>query len=324
PCCMWARGDVLVRRSERIRSTCLIEFNQILILVSFCFQWVFVRSDFGRSFADLAREFHNASSKPAVAELLPVMRYLYGPVLTNSQPDILASRRARDECLYFDTDVRINTKNSWADVLAQLPDGWRPNFIALRVDRPSDPDLWASCPMPLVALAPDWERRWHLFRHLLPLCDLVLTSAAGAERLTAAGLVFVRQTRLPFESAWDDALDIVRGEWESLAERARGRGATSPQPSALCRAWAAIAAGLVPEPPTAAAVEFRAALRGSPGHPIAGLSLAEALYRAGDATGCVAACREALGNLDRSRELSPAFWDLPPYPPPLPSFPVQW
>src|SRR5262249_61432911 len=126
--------------------------------------------------------------------------------------------------------------------------------LALRVDRPSDPDLWASCPMPLVALAPDWERRWHLFRHLLPLCDLVLTSAAGAERLTAAGLVFVRQTRLPFESAWDDALDIVRGEREALSERARGRGATRPHPTAVSRACGASATGLRPGSPTAAAV----------------------------------------------------------------------
>jgi hypothetical protein len=77
-------------------------------------------------------------------------------------------------------------------VLAKLPPGWEPDFVALWLGYCAPPaGLW-SAPVPVVGLAPDWTLLFHQYRHQLPRCDLVLTDTPGVEALARAGLAHAR------------------------------------------------------------------------------------------------------------------------------------
>src|SRR5436309_304516 len=111
----------------------------------------------------------------------PLMaRFLFGPVPHDFADQHLRLFRERGDCLAFgpggDVDLAVQPADSWEAVQAQLPPGWVPDFIALRLAGylPIPMGLW-SAPMPLVGLAGDWHLLWHSFRRQLPRCELVLT-----------------------------------------------------------------------------------------------------------------------------------------------------
>jgi tetratricopeptide (TPR) repeat protein len=127
-------------------------------------------------------------------------RYLFGPVTADYADQHLLDLRQSGECLPFnssgDAGLAVGFDDTWADVCARLPEGWRPDFLALRLDYTTIPEgLW-SAPVPILGLAGDWNLVWHYYRHCLPRCDLVLTDSVGVQVLTCAGLAHVRQANI--------------------------------------------------------------------------------------------------------------------------------
>jgi glycosyltransferase involved in cell wall biosynthesis/predicted Zn-dependent protease len=119
-------------------------------------------------------------------------RYLFGPVSHEFAQDQLHTLRQRGDCLAFGAsegaDLTIGPADSWEAVCARLPEGWRPDFIALYLPYMVIPECLWSAPVPLVGLAPDWQLLFHSYRHQLPRLDLVLTDTAGVEVLAKAGI----------------------------------------------------------------------------------------------------------------------------------------
>jgi GT2 family glycosyltransferase/predicted O-methyltransferase YrrM/predicted Zn-dependent protease len=126
-------------------------------------------------------------------------RYLLGPVSAEFAADHLADLRRSGDCLAFGPggpDLTVGPSDAWGDVLAKLPDGWSPDFVALWLGYSAVPaGLW-SAGVPLVGLAPDWTLLWHQYRHQLPACDLVLTDTPGVEALHRAGVAPARSAVL--------------------------------------------------------------------------------------------------------------------------------
>jgi len=129
-----------------------------------------------------------------------MLRYLFGPVTKNFAEANLQSARAAGACLCFDscgqTDVTIGPADSWADVMARLPGGWRPDAVVLYMPYTRIPSCLWSAPVPIVGLAADWNLLWSWYRGCLWRCDLVLTDALGVEVMQRAGIRHVRQANL--------------------------------------------------------------------------------------------------------------------------------
>lgn len=66
------------------------------------------------------------------------------------------------------------------------------------------PGVW-DCPLPLVAVAPDWNLLGHTYRAILPRADRVLTDAPGVEVMAAHGIAHARPANLfGLDPAWLD------------------------------------------------------------------------------------------------------------------------
>ncbi len=127
------------------------------------------------------------------------LRYLLGPVPADQARRWQADRDA-DRCRAFnargDLDLTVGPADSWDDVLARLPGGWRPDFVALSLNYTSVPHaLWAA-PVPLVGLATDWNLLWHHYRRCLRRCDLVLIDVPGVQVLAREGFRHARPANL--------------------------------------------------------------------------------------------------------------------------------
>jgi tetratricopeptide (TPR) repeat protein len=127
-------------------------------------------------------------------------RYLFGPVTAAYADQHLLALRQSGECLPFDRSgdagLAIGPDDTWDDVCRRLPDGWRPDLLALRLDYTTLPESLWSAPVPIVGLAGDWNLVWHYYRHCLPRCDLVLTDGPGVDVLTRAGHSHIRQANI--------------------------------------------------------------------------------------------------------------------------------
>jgi hypothetical protein len=126
-------------------------------------------------------------------------RYLFGPVTPSFAHAHLRGPRADGSCLTFHheegADLTVGPADTWEDVCARLPAGWRPDFVALYLPYTTVPGcLWAA-PVPLVGLAADWNLLWHRYRGL-SRCDLLLTDAGGVAAFTRAGLPQARAANL--------------------------------------------------------------------------------------------------------------------------------
>jgi tetratricopeptide (TPR) repeat protein len=119
-------------------------------------------------------------------------RYLFGPVDPDYVENYLAGPRARRECLTFHpsapADLPVRFNDTWSTFAARFPADWQPDFVFLYLPYSNVPAFLWSAPLPLIAIAPDANLLWHLYRHWLPRCDLVLTDTTTAERLTAIGV----------------------------------------------------------------------------------------------------------------------------------------
>jgi GT2 family glycosyltransferase/predicted Zn-dependent protease len=128
------------------------------------------------------------------------LRYLFGPVAADFAGRNLSGPRARGECLAFDLngglDLTVTAADTWESVCGRLPDGWRPDFVALYLPYAQVPAWLWSAPVPLVGLAADWNLLFHQFRHTLPACDRILTDQAGVEVFARLGLTQARPANL--------------------------------------------------------------------------------------------------------------------------------
>jgi glycosyltransferase involved in cell wall biosynthesis len=126
-----------------------------------------------------------------------MIRCLFGPAP--------ATFRAKDlglsaDAVLFDFDgkqpLNLATKNSWQDVQAVLPIGWRPDLLVLSLSYKTIPlGLW-GCPAPILGLAHDWNLVWSAYRHVLPRCDAIFTDLPGVDRLRRAGFSHVYPVNL--------------------------------------------------------------------------------------------------------------------------------
>jgi GT2 family glycosyltransferase/Flp pilus assembly protein TadD len=126
------------------------------------------------------------------------LRYLVGPV-TPERAECWRPFRDRGECLCFGpggVDVAFRPTEAWDDLLGRLPAGFAPDFVALHLGYTTVPDCLWDAPVPLVALAPDWQFQWHFCRKSLPGCALVFTDSLGVEVMRREGIAQARPLNL--------------------------------------------------------------------------------------------------------------------------------
>ncbi len=120
------------------------------------------------------------------------LRYLFGPVTAKFADQYLQEQRRQGDCLAFHTsepvDVKLNYDDTWEEIIAKLPPNWRPDLLVLYLPYTAIPPVLLRAPVPIVALAPDWNLLWHTYRHTFPHCDRVLTDVPGVEALRQAGI----------------------------------------------------------------------------------------------------------------------------------------
>jgi hypothetical protein len=125
------------------------------------------------------------------------VHYLFGPVSATFADQNLRPARQAGDCLAFNAtgsgvDLAIAPSDTWDDVAARLPANWVPDCVALWLPYAAVPAaLWAA-PVPLIGFAADWNLLWHVYRHILPRCDLVLTDRPGVDVLSRAGIRHAR------------------------------------------------------------------------------------------------------------------------------------
>jgi tetratricopeptide (TPR) repeat protein len=137
------------------------------------------------------------------------MNYLVGPVTDQEAWRFWQGPRQAGVCRVFNSigsDLRIDAEDSWEQVCRRLPPDWRPDCIVLQLSLTTIPPALWTAPIPLIGLAGDWDRQWHAYRHVLPLCDVVLTDAPGVDRWRRAGFNHVRAANL-------NGLDHIALDW---------------------------------------------------------------------------------------------------------------
>ena len=124
-------------------------------------------------------------------------RYLLGPVAQSFNEDVFAPN---NDVRFFgppgEQSLSLAPDGSWDDLLKQLPDDRRPDFLVLWLPYTSiSPKLWQA-PVPIIGLAPDGNPMSHLYRRILPRCDLAFGSVSSVERWRCAGLKHVQPLNL--------------------------------------------------------------------------------------------------------------------------------
>lgn len=125
------------------------------------------------------------------------MRYLFGPVRREYAEQNLFEERQAGRCLCFGDeaglDLQIGPQERWDEIAGRLPAGWAPDLVILNCQYNILPISLVNPPVPVVALAGDWNWQIHGYRRgLLPGCDLVLTDTLGVETLQRAGIQLAR------------------------------------------------------------------------------------------------------------------------------------
>jgi tetratricopeptide (TPR) repeat protein len=127
-------------------------------------------------------------------------RFLFGPITTEFAEPNQRHPPPRGDILTFGfsgpADIPVAAADSWEQVCARFPQGWKPDGIILYCPYATIPPFAWTAPVPLIGWASDWNLLWHNYRHALPRCDFVLTDGPGAETLSRHGLAHVYAANL--------------------------------------------------------------------------------------------------------------------------------
>jgi GT2 family glycosyltransferase/tetratricopeptide (TPR) repeat protein len=146
-------------------------------------------------------------------------RYLFGPLPETEATNLLGRHLKSGDCIDFDTTGwrAFGLDETWNGFAARLPAGWLPDFIVLNLAYRRIPrGIWNS-PLPIVALAPDWNLQWHFLRRICKRCELVLTDAKGVETFQRQGIAQVKQATLfGLEQCWLETTDVGKRDIDVL------------------------------------------------------------------------------------------------------------
>lgn len=125
-------------------------------------------------------------------------RHFFGPVSATFADQNLRRRLDGGGCVVFHHDgpFAVSGFDTWESFAARWPSAWQPDFLVLQLQYNTIPAVLWQAPIPIVGLAGDWNLLWHHYRHVLPLCDLVLTDAPGVARFERAGIRHARPAQL--------------------------------------------------------------------------------------------------------------------------------
>ena len=165
------------------------------------------------------------------------LRYLVGPLRREAAHDCWGQVRADGLCRAFnargDVDLAVAPDDAWETICRRWPDDGRPDGVVLLLaDASVPPALWLA-PVPLIGLAADADRHWHLYRRLLPRCDLVFTDEAGRTAMCRCGWDHGR-TAPPAAAG---VLEAIEGEWSTLRANAQRRIPANPVRATLAPMW---------------------------------------------------------------------------------------
>ncbi len=139
----------------------------------------------------------------------------FGPAPPDWAAQHLPGRVRNGLCLPFDfrpADPAQEPPSSWEAVVARLPRSPAPEFLALNLAGSALPPWVWRAPLPIVGLLRDWDLDWHYHRLVVPHCDLVLTDAAGVERLRQQGFGHVHRANLVGVESARAEQDLPEGE----------------------------------------------------------------------------------------------------------------
>jgi glycosyltransferase involved in cell wall biosynthesis/Flp pilus assembly protein TadD len=143
-------------------------------------------------------------------------RYLFGPVSTAFAQQHLWQHWPGETCKVFDlapgAEVSIRAEDDWNALLGALPAEWQPDFLVLYLQYRTIPPWLFQAPVPVIALAGDWNLQWHAYRQLAQSCDRVLTDREGAERFNQAGIAHARPAIL-----FGGERDFLESPWPEVA-----------------------------------------------------------------------------------------------------------
>lgn len=126
--------------------------------------------------------------------------FLFGPVsqewMNENLPGAHAGGRARCFDLRGATDLLVQPDDSWQTFRERFPEDWQPEALFLLLQYRHLPDWIWSAPLPIIALAGDWNLQWHSYRRVLHHCDLVYTDLPGVEVMEREGIENVRPLNL--------------------------------------------------------------------------------------------------------------------------------
>jgi hypothetical protein len=136
----------------------------------------------------------------SVQERAMSLTYLVGPASAADTWRCWQPARLRGACKAWNRrtnlDLSIAPGDGWQQVLRQLLDGWRPDCLVLDVAGGAIPAALWQAPVPIIGLARHCGLRWHAYRRLLPLCDVVVTDGPTAALLRRVGIEHVHPRRL--------------------------------------------------------------------------------------------------------------------------------
>src|SRR5437870_3601521 len=111
-------------------------------------------------------------------------RYLFGPVTPRFVEQNLYRACQSGECIAFHPGENVEQTVGSVD------------FVVLDLHYTSIPAYLWQAPVPLIALAEDWNLLWHGYRHLLKHVDLVLTDTGGVEKMAREEIGHARAVNL--------------------------------------------------------------------------------------------------------------------------------
>jgi glycosyltransferase involved in cell wall biosynthesis len=142
------------------------------------------------------------------------LRFLFGPV-SHHGTAIPRGEGSSSICLTFGpggADLITAAETTWAEIEAQLPNEWRPDFLLVDLSEGTLADWRGSAPLPVIGVAPRTNRFTANARHLWQQYDRVIGGPLATSLIMTGEL-----------DAWNELRGLIEREWPSIAERSAAR-----------------------------------------------------------------------------------------------------